>query len=241
MKKELTVPKNGALEVKGNEDLKHGGMTEEEFILPRLKLLKDDKNGLPAGSLINKVTGQLFESLFVPVFAFNTYIKFNGMTIEWISTDRTDPKVDDGLKWKEGTRGEKIKPTVTQVMNFVGFPSDNLSMPVVVGFKRTSLKSGKAFYTTCYSNSRGTVPVEGTHFNQFKVKHRYNIFGRKVEDKNYGSYHTLDFSLPKDPEQFNIQESEQPVYDSLAKTAAFLVNALSADAYEVEADEPLNV
>ena len=230
-----------AVEAKGlqptrEEFLKHGGMSEEEFVIPRLSILKSAKGDLKAGTLVNNVTGEPVNGLFIPLFSFSTYIKFNGMRVEWISMDRTDPRVIDGIKWGTAADGKtSLKPLVTQIINFAGYVGDNLSLPAVVGFKRTSLKAGVRFNTTCFSQARGTTLIEGTFTRQFNIKHRYELVAKPVPHKDYGEYFELDFAVPKDRTQFEITDATQKELWEKAKEAAFLVAALSPDSYESEA------
>ena len=222
------------------ESLKHGGMGMDEIVLPRLRILKDAKDGFAAGSLIDNVSGNEWKNLFIPLFVFNNYIEFDGMRIKRSSMDRTEPWVSEGLDWKEVLENgfkRRLKPTVTQVISFVGYDAENFALPVVAGFKRTSLKAGKRFYTNCFSQGRGVTLIEGTFFSQFNIKHRYALVSKKVEDKNYGSYYTLEFALPKTQEEFNIPDLVQKELWDLAKGAAVLVGALSAEAYGTDPED----
>lgn len=209
------------------EMLQHGGMSPDELILPRLSLLKNDKDGVKAGTLVNNITGEPVDGLFTPLFSYNTYMKINGVDIEWISLDRTDPRVIKGLEWKNLPDGKKIKPEVTHIINFVGYVGENYSVPVVAAFKRTSLRAGRRFHTACFSQCRGTTLIEGTFFKQFNYKRKYELIVKTVLDRVYGQYFTLEFSLPKNQADALIPDNIQKQLWEKAKEAAILVEALS--------------
>ena len=135
-----------------------GGITQEDLIIPRAKLIQalspeiTEGLGVKPGAIINSLTKEVLPDEFIPVFMFKNYIRFNPRSkadpnfdpafepgaVVWKSTDPEDPKVVAETRF--GPNGEK--PIATTFLNFFScFPG--VSMPVIVSFSKTSYKAGR--------------------------------------------------------------------------------------------------
>jgi hypothetical protein len=134
------------------EDAKHGGVTSSDLEIPRALILQGlspdvVEGGLKAGIIINSLTKETLDDQFVALFPFKQYIKFtDDGKVEWKTIDRTDPRVESGLQWV----GDEA-PAVTEFINMlclwrVGGEWDT-SMPLILSFKKTSLRIGRQFNT----------------------------------------------------------------------------------------------
>ena len=133
----------------------------EDLEIPRAKLIQftSEENTTDIkeerkdpGTLINSLTGETIENIFIPIFKFTNYIKWNPRkkddpnfdaafepgAMVFQSTNRQDPRVIDGIEF--GPNSEP--PAVTKYMNFlcyfVGHP-----MPLVLSFSKSSFAAGK--------------------------------------------------------------------------------------------------
>lgn len=131
----------------------------EDLIIPRANLLQalspevvENPKEFYPGLIINSLTKEELPEVFIPIFKFTEWIKFN-------PKDKKDPNFDqafepgaliyktsdphDPIVAKEGSFGPNgEKPTITKFLNFFSyFPGHN--MPVVVSFCKTSLLAGK--------------------------------------------------------------------------------------------------
>ena len=135
-----------------------GGITQEDLIIPRAKLIQalspeiTEGLGVKPGAIINSLTKEVLPDEFIPVFMFKNYIRFNPRSktdtnfdsayepgaVVWKSTDPEDPKVLAETRF--GPSGEK--PIATTFLNFFScFPG--VPMPVIVSFSKTSYKAGR--------------------------------------------------------------------------------------------------
>lgn len=131
---------------------------KEDLILPRATLLQalsplvvDGSEGCRPGVIINNVTQEVLPEVFVPIFKWTEYIKFNPRDNK---ADEFDPAFEaGGLIWKTttptaeqlaeckfGEAGEK--PTALKTMNFLCY-FVGVNMPLVLSFAKTSFKAGK--------------------------------------------------------------------------------------------------
>lgn len=142
----------GAYALAKTEDAKHGGMTGTDLEIPRALILQGlspdvVEGGLKSGTVINSLTKETLDGQFLALFPFKQYIKFTEEgKVEWKTIDRTDPRVEAGLQWV----GDEA-PAVTEFINMltifkVGGEWD-LSMPLILSFKKTSLRIGRQFNT----------------------------------------------------------------------------------------------
>jgi hypothetical protein len=140
------------------------GVTKEELIIPRAKLLQalspevtdgmksPDGKDLKIGMVVNSLTREILPSEFIPIFKFTNWIRFNPRNdkdpnfdatfepgaIIWRSNDPSDPKVQSEGAF--GPNGEV--PIATKFINFFCyFPG--VPMPIIVGFSKTSYKAGR--------------------------------------------------------------------------------------------------
>ena len=134
------------------------GITQEDLIIPRAKLIQalspeiTEGLGVRPGDIINSLTKEVLPDEFIPVFMFKNFIRFNPRSkadpnfdpayepgaVIWKSTDPEDPKVVAETRF--GPNGEK--PIATTFLNFFSyFPG--VPMPVIVSFSKTSYRAGK--------------------------------------------------------------------------------------------------
>lgn len=135
------------------------GVDQEDLIIPRAKLIQalspemqEGLEGIKVGTIINSLTKDVLPDVFIPIFAFKNYIRFNPRSkddpnfdpafepgaIIWRSTDPADTAVQEQTKF--GPNGEK--PVATTFLNFFSyFPG--VGMPVIVSFSKTSYRTGK--------------------------------------------------------------------------------------------------
>lgn len=164
-KKDLVVKKGTAVATQGQapRGIEDWHDPKEDLIMPRAKLLQsnspeivDGVKGLKNGMIINSLTKEELPEIFIPIFMFNNWIRFNPRdkkdenycpdfapgAVIWKSNDPFDAKVEKESKF--GPNGEK--PVATRFMNFLSFfPSHD--MPVVISFCNTSFKAGKKLLT----------------------------------------------------------------------------------------------
>lgn len=136
---------------------------QENLIIPRAKLVQ----GLPKemaempehvkpGMIINSLTKEILPNVFIPIFKFTNFIRFNARKKEeegfdpaygpgeliWRSDDPKDPRVMAETKF--GPDGEK--PIATTFWNFFSyFPG--VPMPIIVSFSKSSFKTGKELFS----------------------------------------------------------------------------------------------
>ncbi|MEK7679792.1 MAG: hypothetical protein AAB356_06345 [Deltaproteobacteria bacterium] len=157
MSNEITKP-DAALAAGSHQRGFEGGITQEDLIIPRAKLIQalspeiTEGLGVKPGAIINSLTKEVLPDEFIPIFMFKNYIRFNPRSkadpnfdsayepgaVIWKSTDSEDPKVLSETRF--GPNGEK--PIATTFLNFFScFPG--VPMPVIVSFSKTSYKAGR--------------------------------------------------------------------------------------------------
>ena len=139
------------------------GVDREDIIIPRVKLLQalspEVQAGIkPQGVFINSITQEEVEPVFIPLFKFKNWIKFNPRdkrdpnfnpdfepgAIIWRTDDPNDPRIAEA---KFGPNGEL--PTATTFLNFFclfSTPSMDFK-PTILSFSKTSYKAGKKLLT----------------------------------------------------------------------------------------------
>ena len=160
MSQEITKKQEQSLTVDTkNQRGFESGIEQDDLIIPRAKLIQalspemqEGLDGIKVGSIINSLTKEKLPNEFIPIFAFKNYIRFNPRSkddpdfdvnfepgsIIWKTTNPADPLVINQTKF--GAKGEK--PVATTFLNFFSyFPG--VSMPIIVGFSKTSYKTGK--------------------------------------------------------------------------------------------------
>jgi hypothetical protein len=131
---------------------------KEDLILPRATLLQalspqviDGVEGCRPGIIINNITQEVLPEVFVPIFKWTEYLRFNPRDNK---ADNYDPAFEPGaLIWKTvaptpeqiaecqfGEAGEK--PVAMKSMNFLCY-FVGVEMPIVLSFAKTSYKAGK--------------------------------------------------------------------------------------------------
>lgn len=130
----------------------------EDLILPRATLLQalspqviDGVEGCRPGVIVNNITTEPLGEVFIPIFKWTEYLKFNPRDSK---AEGFDPAFEPGaLVWKTATpTPEQIeeckfgeegeKPTAMKVMNFLCYFLGS-EMPIVLSFAKTSYKTGK--------------------------------------------------------------------------------------------------
>ena len=181
----------------------------EDLIIPRAKLLQAlspevvDGSGKP-GQIINSLTKEILPSVFIPVFKFTQWLRFNSRDqkatgynpdfgpgdLIWRSADPHDPRVQ-----AEGKFGEDgSKPLATKFLNFFSyFPG--VTMPVIVSFSASSFKTGKQLLSLAQFTG-GDMFSKG-----------YALSAAK-EQNDMGTFYVLkvDAKGPASPEDFKFAE-----------------------------------
>lgn len=134
---------------------------QTDLIIPRAQLLQPTAEGLRqltkehgvnAGDVINNLTKDKLPEVFVPIFYYKEYLRFNGRKKEdagfdpsfppgalmWRTRDANDPRVAEQCGF--GENGE-IPLALTTLNFFCLFEGE--SMPCVLSFAKTSYKAGK--------------------------------------------------------------------------------------------------
>lgn len=169
---------------------------KEDLILPRAILLQalspqiNEVDGLKAGMVINNITNEPLPEKFIPIFKYTEFLKFNPRDTKseqydpaydpgaliWRTNDPTDPRTQECRFAEDGS-----KPTALKVMNFLCyFPG--VSMPIVLGFSKTSYKAGKKLISL----------AQFTGGDMFSKIYALKI---KQADKEGIKYHVLDVDL----------------------------------------------
>lgn len=131
-----------------------------EVTIPRAKLIQftsqeatatgDDR--IEAGLIVNSLTKQPLPPLFMPIFKFTNFVRWNPRKKDqrgydsnyqpgeliFQSTDVKDPRVQEGMNF--GPNGEP--PIVTRYMNFLCYFEGN-GLPLILSFAKTSMKGGE--------------------------------------------------------------------------------------------------
>lgn len=145
----------------------HRGFEEEvdrsDLMIPRAKLLQalspevsEDGSELRQGQVINSLSKDVLPGIFIPVFKYTNWIRFNPRDNEkpgfdkdfapgqliYQTNDPHDPRLEtDGRFGEDGT-----PPLATKFLNFLSwFPGHD--MPLLLGFCNTSYKAGKKLFT----------------------------------------------------------------------------------------------
>lgn len=202
-KKDITLKNEGALAVSDVKGFEGADIQKEDLIIPRAALLQalspeivdgataPDGKDLKTGMIINSLTREILPEIFIPVFYFPTWIRFNPRDnksegydpaygpgdVIWHSNDRNDLRVQEEGKF--GPNGEP--PLATMFMQFFSyFPG--VPMPVVVSFSKTSIKSGKRLLSLARFSGA----------NMFAQKYKLGV---KKEQNDKGTYFVLTIDL----------------------------------------------
>lgn len=183
----------------------------EDLIIPRAKLLQSmspeiqaGEKDLKVGQIINSLTKEVLPSVFIPIFKFTQWIRFNPRDpkaagylkdfgagdVIWRSSDPYDARVQ-----AEGKFGEDgSKPLATKFLNFFSyFPG--VTMPVIVSFSASSFKTGKQLLSLAQFTG-GDMFSKG-----------YALSAAK-EQNDMGTFYVLkvDAKGPASPEDFKFAE-----------------------------------
>ena len=182
----------------------------EDLILPRAILLQktspqlEEVDGLKAGMVINNITNEVLPETFIPIIRYVEFLKFNPVdkkaedydpafepgALIWRTRDPNDPKVEETRFKEDGS-----KPTAMRVMNFLCY-FEGASMPIVLGFSKTSYKAGKKLISL----------AKYTGGDLFSKKYALKV---KQADKDGIKYYKFDVSLlgKAEKESFAIGEA----------------------------------
>lgn len=146
---------------KGHED----ETESSDFIIPRAKLVQytaeevtaeNAEDRVEPGCMINSITKEKLDLVFIPIYRYKSYAKWNPMDkrspdfdssyepgeMIFSTTDKNDERIGTGLEFGDG--GEP--PKVTETFNYLSmFPGQ--AMPLILSFKRTSIKAAKNMNT----------------------------------------------------------------------------------------------
>lgn len=195
------------------------GATKDELILPRAKLLQalspevqEEGATLKQGVIINSLTKEILPEIFIPIFKFTTWIRFNPRDekdpnfdpaydkgeIIWRTNDAADPRTSEA---EFGAAGEK--PVAIKFMNFLAyFPGCN--MPVVLSFAKSSFKAGKRLFSLAKYST-------GDMFSRrYKLSKEQKVDG----DMRWYEFRVEPAGMVEDKNDFNIAEEW---YNDLSK------------------------
>lgn len=199
-----TTQQTTAVSIPKEEILGFGSNDQEDLIIPRATLLqalspeivdrvKDPTTNeeLKVGDIINNVSKEILPAVFMPIFQYKNWIRFNPRkktdpgydpnyetsAIIWRSNDPNDPKVL-GPETKFGPNGET--PIAITYMNFLCL-FEGYDSPVVISFSKTSYKAGKQLYSL----------AKLTRQHMFSRKY---LLGAKKETKNDDTYFVFNIN-----------------------------------------------
>lgn len=138
-----------------------------DLIIPRAKLLQSKSPEVEdpvyeakyrPGQIIDSLSLEQLSGVFVPIFKFTNWIRFNPRSREkagfdpayepgaliWMSNDPNDPRV-----MKEGNFGPNGElPLATKFLNYFSL-FEGQHTPVVISFAKTSYKAGRKLLSLC--------------------------------------------------------------------------------------------
>lgn len=211
----------------------------KDLIMPRAKLLQSKSPEVEepvyegkyrAGQIINSVTLDQVSGVFVPVFKFTNWIRFNPRDrqkagfdatynpgdIIWMSNDPNDQRVLSEGEW--GPNGER--PLATKFLNFFAvFEGDQA--PTIISFSNTSYKTGRKLLSLCQFSGG----------NMFSRKYALKS---KMEEKDGNKYFVFEVmplgALDKESElyklaynyhsQFGMQRRDEIIVHDQVETVA---------------------
>ncbi len=203
MTKDLIKTNGGALMNPDAKGFEGAQMEREDLVFPRAALMQSnspeivdnlmtpDGKDIKVGMVINSLTREILPDVFIPVFYFPTWVRFNPRDpkalgydpafgpgdVIWRSNDRNDPRVQEEGKF--GPNGET--PLATMFMNFFSY-LPGVAMPVIVSFSKTSMKAGKRLLSLARFSG-------GDIFAQ-----KYKL-GVKKEQNDKGTYYVFTVEL----------------------------------------------
>ena len=157
---------------------------QEDFSLDRLSLIqgtqleREMQGDHERGTWVYASTGEALDLdgvKFVPVFGYNEWIKYAeggaGSGIEYRTMNKEDVKPED-LVWGTGRKG--VGTAAVKHINWVVL-FENSQIPVILSFKKTSIKSGQAIMRLEASRqamaaSKGEEATPGSYFLDIRDK-----------------------------------------------------------------------
>lgn len=169
MNTEVANQEAGEVAVVGLDAFGAGPMTSSDIVIPKIlamqglsKLVIDGKARF--GDLVDSLSGEVISDIekgveFIPFHVEKVWIisKWNGSKFEFERYE--DVNADNENKpWEEDIQEGKFKNEKT--FNFYCIRPDDMSLPVIVSLKGTSVKTGKELMTQMYVKNRaeGKVP-----------------------------------------------------------------------------------
>lgn len=210
MSQEIEKKQASAIQANGSKRGLEEPTEQSDLIIPRAKLMQglspelDTNHDLRSGMIINSITQEVLPEVFVPIFKFTNWIRFNPRATDapgfdpnfepgdiiWRSNDPNDARVQtEGVF---GPNGER--PLATKFLNFFSV-FEGGEMPVVVSFCNTSFKTGKQLLSLCKF-------TPGDIFSR-----RYRLSSRRVEnDKGIFNVFTIGLAGMATPEEYALAE-----------------------------------
>jgi hypothetical protein len=187
MSKEIITKKKVELVPITDGRAQFGGMVnaeQEDFSLDRLALVqgtqmeKEMYGEHERGTWVSSTTGEAFEvenHKFIPIMGYNEWIKYSeggaGSGIEYRTMNKDDVPVED-LQWGTGKKG--VGFAAIKHINWVVL-FEGTEIPVILSFKKTSLKSGQAIMRLetarqAAASRTGVNPTPGAYFMDVRDK-----------------------------------------------------------------------
>lgn len=183
-----------------------GGVSSNDVVIPKILAMQGlsklvTEGVAKFGDLVDSLSGEVLGSIdkpveIIPFHLHKTWIvsKWNGKKFEFDHMEDVTP-ANENKRWEEEVGGVKYKNE--KCFNFYCLRPDDMSLPYIVGFKSTSLKTGKQLATQMYVKNRsaGKVPPA-------KV---IKLGGIKRSNDD-GTFVVLDASVSRDSSMDEIQE-----------------------------------
>jgi len=227
-KQELAVPMNEAW---GTEDLK-----SENVLIPRLalmqgqsKLVQDEKAKI--GDIVDTVTGEVLGSAsnpieIIPIMQFDKWTLFHKEEGQWVYTGAVDATAANSgwhREWEGKSADGREEKRVYSLLFYVLLAKNFKTLPYLVTFKSTSLKTGKALMNHFFqAKNDGVPPASRTVFLASKKEsgdkntwYIFNVAPGKAATKEqvgvaYQWYQTLKLAKHKVADEVeDIAPSEQ--------------------------------
>lgn len=222
----------------------YGQLSRTDLGISRLTLGQGEtpavKEGtVPQGAMFLSVTSKIIppKTPFMVLRRETIYYKFKSSnpkeakTIEFITKDPLDPRIlkINGLDFTELPDGKKIKPSVTEFLNFyIVLPETFSNEPVLMSFKRSSLPAGRNFTRKLLRILPDkSLPLYGALF----------MLGQPVKDK-YDNYALTIIPCGFTPEKFlEKAKTMSLIAKNMAEFAMDATELHEADLPEAEAPD----
>lgn len=241
MTNEVTEPQTNQPAVMGTAPLGRGHeepLDQDDLIIPRVKVVQgtseeatteDPNQKVELGTIINSLTKEKMPELFIPIFKFTSWIRWNPRKKEdpnydpafdpgqliFTTNDGNDPRVLEGKDF--GPNGEA--PAVTKYINYFSFFPGHL-MPVITQFAKTSINAGRKIYSMTRFNgddmfrwkfrlTRHQRENAGTKFYVFDV-----VAAGKATDEEHAVCAKLFTQFQPRKQDIQVHDTESPGEES---------------------------